>query len=149
MQYNNQKSSIKRLCYSELLGTARRKISFKCENIYYSNCYLVLCHSTHSICVDHAIFSHCQFCIRCPRAQSALYIFTETLLNKHAHNLHQKSKNTEPQPLLWKLCTTCTVKFNIHILNVQKIKLIQFEYSYIKEIKKSICIYPSSKNLGL
>lgn len=149
MQHNNQKSSIKRLCYSELLGTACKKISFKCENIYYSNCCLVLCHPTHSICVDHAIFSHCQFRIRCPRVQNAFYIFTETLLNKHAHNLHQKSNNTEPQPVLWKLCTTCTVKFNVHILDVQKIKLIQTEYSYKKEIKKSICICPNSKNLGL
>lgn len=148
MQYNNQRSSIKRLCYSELLGTACRKLSFKCENIYYSNCCLVLCHSTHSICVDHALFSHCQFCIRCPRDQSAFYIFTETLLNKHAHNLHQKSKNIEPQPVLWKLSTTHTAKVQLTYSNVQKIKLIQIEYSYKKKIKKSICIYPSSKKCG-
>ena len=127
MQYNNQRSSIKRFCYSELLGTACRKLSFKCENVYYSNCCFMLCHATHSICVEHAIFSHCQFCIRCPGVQSAFYTFTDTLLNKHAHNLHQKSKNTEPQPVFWKLSTTCTVKFNLYILNIKKIKLIQIE----------------------
>jgi len=35
-----------------------------------------------------------------PWVQSAFYIFTETLLNKHSHNLHQESKNIEPQPVL-------------------------------------------------
>lgn len=67
-----------------------------------------------------------------PWVQSAFYIFTETLLNKHSHNLHQESKNIEPQPVLWKLSTTCTVKFNLRIPNVQKIKFIQTEYSYKK-----------------
>lgn len=105
----------------------------------------MLCHSTQSICMNHAIFSHCQFYIRYPRVQSAFYIFTETLLNKHAHNLHQKSKATEPQPVLWKLSATCTVKFNLYILNVQNIKLIQIENTLKKRKLRNPSAYKQDK----